>query len=175
MSADPLDIPVRLADDGAAITLREVIGGQATLVILMRHLDCPFCEVYVGQVVRDRDDLGRVVLVGNASPAELRAIHADLPHEVVVVADETQALYRAWRTGRLRSLLGLRIRPRSVPTFLRHLVTGGRISRPGQDLLLLGGDVIVDADGTTAWMRPSTRPDDRPELDELGTQLRRAA
>lgn len=175
MSAAALDVTVRRADDGSPITLRDAIGGQASLVVLMRHLDCPFCEVYVGRVMRSRDQLGRIVLVGNATPEQLREVHGNLPPEIVVLADEDQAVYRAWRTGRLRSMLALRIRPRSIPTFVAHLLRGGRLSRPGQDLLLLGGDVVVDADGTTTWLRTSRRPDDRPDVDELDQQLQRAA
>lgn len=102
-------------------------------------------------------------------------MHGDLPPEVVVVADEDQAVYEAWRTGRLRSMLGLRIGLRSIPTFVRHILGGGRLSRPGQDLLLLGGDVVVDADGSTTWLRASRRPDDRPDIDELDLQLQHAA
>ncbi|MCW2920299.1 MAG: hypothetical protein JWL76_173 [Thermoleophilia bacterium] len=175
MSSTALDVTVRRASDGAAITLRDAIGGQASLIVLMRHLDCPFCEVYVGRVLQARDTIGRIVLVGNATPEELREVHQGLPPEVLVVADETQAVYEAWRTGRLRRMLDLRIRLRSAPTFVRHLLRGGRLSRPGQDLLLLGGDVVVDADGTTTWLRTSRRPDDRPDVAELDLRLQHAA
>jgi len=172
---DPIDISLQLAATGAPITLRELGGGQPMLVVLMRHLDCPFCEVHVGRIMHARDHLGRVVLVGNATPAELAEQHVDLPPEFVLVADADQSLYRAYRTHRLRSSLSLRISPRAIPTFLRHFLGGGKLQRAGQDLLQLGGDVVIDASGATTWLRNSTRPDDRPNTAKLAEHLHLAA
>ncbi|MCW2961517.1 MAG: uncharacterized protein JWM90_1904 [Thermoleophilia bacterium] len=171
----PLDVPVRRADTGDAITLRQLVGGQPALVILTRHMDCPYCEVHVGRVLREQDELGRVIVVGHGTPDELAAHHADLPPEFVVVADPDQALYDAFHTRRLRRARDLRLKLSSVPTLLRHLVTGGRLVREGQDLLQLGGDAIVDPDGTVRWVHLSDQPDDRPSIEELRHHLHRAA
>ncbi|MBC7462551.1 MAG: hypothetical protein H7287_14435, partial [Thermoleophilia bacterium] len=145
------------------------------LVILTRHMDCPYCEVYVGKVINAHDGLGRVIVVGHGTPDELANHHADLPREFVVVADPDQELYRAFETRRLASWTRLRIKLSSIPTFLRHHLGGGKIVRAGQDILQLGGDAIVDPDGSIRWLHLSQQVDDRPSMRELRTHLHRAA
>lgn len=171
----PLDVPVRLATSGDTATVRDLLGGQPALVILTRHMDCPYCEVYVGRVLGAHDDLGRVIIVGHGTPDELAAHHADLPHEVVLVADADQSLYRAFQTRRLDRASQLRIRLRSIPVGVRHLLRRGRLVRPGQDLLQLGGDAVVEPDGTIRWLHLSQRADDRPSIATLRTHMHRAA
>ena len=171
----PLDAQVQLATTGNPVTLRQLLGGQPALIILTRHMDCPYCEVYVGRVLTAHDDLGRVIVVGHGTPDELSTHHADLPREVVLVADPEQALYRAFQPRRLTRASQLRIRLRSIPIGIRHALRGGRIVRPGQDLLQLGGDAIVEPDGTIRWVHLSQRADDRPSIDELRRHLHRAA
>jgi hypothetical protein len=176
MSRDhPLDVPVQLATTGDDTTVRDLLGGQPALIILTRHMDCPYCEVYVGRVLAAHDDLGRVILVGHGTPEELAAHHADLPREVVLVADRDQSLYRAFQTRRLTRASQIRIRLRSIPIGIRHALRGGRVVRPGQDLLQQGGDAIVEPDGTIRWVHLSQRADDRPTIGELRDHLHRAA
>ena len=175
MARNPIDVPVRLASTGQQVTLRDLLGGQPALVVLTRHMDCPYCEVYVGRIMAEHGDLGRVIVVGYGSTDELAEHHAALPHEFVLVADGKRLLYEAFRTRRLRHWSRIRMRLRSVPTLLRHLATGGRLVRPGQDLLQLGGDAIVDPDGSIRWLHISQRVDDRPTMGELRTHLHRAA
>lgn len=170
----PLDVRVQLATTGADVTIRDLLGGQPALVILTRHMDCPYCEVYVGSVINAHEDLGRVIVVGHGTPAGLAEHHADLPREFVVVADPEQRLYRAFETRRLTHWSRLRIKFTSLPTLLRHHLGGGRIVRDGQDILQLGGDAIVD-DGGVRWLHLSQQPDDRPSVRELRTHLHRAA
>ncbi|MCW2949668.1 MAG: prostamide/prostaglandin synthase-like [Thermoleophilia bacterium] len=172
---DAIDIPLQLATTGEPITLRELMGGQLALVILTRHMDCPFCEVYLRQVTNAHHDLGRVIVVGHGTPDELAVHHSALPHEFVVVADAEHALYDALRMRRLRSALGLRIRWSSVPTLLRHFAQRQPWVRPGQDLLQLGGDAIVDPDIGVRWLHFSRQPDDRPTMRELQRHMHRAA
>jgi hypothetical protein len=174
-SIDPLGVTVRLAATGEPVTLRELIGGQPALVIMTRHMDCPYCEVYVGRVIAHHEHLGRVIVVGHGTAEELALHHADLPHEFVVVADPDQALYGAFETKRLRSGWRLRIKVTSIPLLLRHHLRGGTLIREGQDLLQLGGDAIVDPDGSVRWLHLSTQPDDRPTIEELQHQMHRAA
>ncbi|MCW2925126.1 MAG: AhpC/TSA antioxidant enzyme, partial [Thermoleophilia bacterium] len=107
---------------------------------------------------------------------ELGAHYAGLPTEFVVVADADQSLYDAFGTLRLERARDLRVRARNLlTTGLRHVLRGGRLKRPGQDLLQLGGDAVVDADGQVAWLHRAARPDDRVPVDELATHMHRAA
>ncbi|MCW2928332.1 MAG: hypothetical protein JWM86_2300 [Thermoleophilia bacterium] len=174
MSA-PVDVPIRLASDGSEVTLRELSGGQPMLVVLTRHMDCPYCEVHVGRVQRSRNRLGRIVVVAHGDVDELREHYIDLPDEIVVVTDSTQALYDAFATRRYASAREIRVRARSLFTHgLWHVLRGRRISRPGQDLLQLGGDAVVDTDGRVAFIHRATKPDDRLDISELASRLHRA-
>lgn len=175
MTQHPLDVTVQLAATGADVSLRDLIGGQPALVVLTRHMDCPYCEVHVGRVIRDRDDLGRVIVVGHGTPAELREHHAGLPHEFVVVADADQALYRAFGTRRTRPGGWMMVAPWNWLTFARHLLRGGRVVRAGQDLAQLGGDAVVTSTGDVRWVHLSRRPDDRPRIEDVRDQMLDAA
>lgn len=174
-SHDAYDLPVILAEDERTVTLRELSGGQPLLLVLARHMDCPFCEVHLGRVMRSRDDIGRVVVVGHGQPQELREHHTNLPPEVVLVADPDHSLYKAFSAKRLRSALHMMIKPTSIPTIVMHLVHGGKLIRAGQDILQLGADVVLDTDGNACWKHLSKRPDDRPPLGIVAQQMHNAA
>lgn len=108
-----------------------------------------------------------VVLVMFTDPEnvpEYRERHgAGLP----VVIDADRSAYRAFGLGRgsIGRVWGLR----AAATYARLLRRGGlgRLARPTEDTLQLGGDFIVDPDGRLVYGYWGAGPDDRPEVEEL--------
>jgi AhpC/TSA antioxidant enzyme len=54
-------------------------------------------------------------------------------------------------------------------------VRGAVLSRPGRDMLQLGGDFVIDADGIVALAHPSAEIDDREPVGALVRALEKAA
>jgi hypothetical protein len=120
------------------------------------------------EVLRHRAELEvRVVVVSFASPPALSAYRERFGLEdAVLLSDERRAAYSAFgfeRGSRLRVWLD----PRVWWSYARLLARGGRLERPDDDTLQLGGDVLVDADGVVRWIYPSRGPEDRPTPPEL--------
>lgn len=126
--------------------------------------------------VRDRlDEVGdgtEIVLVTFTDQAHAESYQSsnDVPFPVLI--DKDRLAYRAFGLGRgsLWRVWGWRAL-RSYIEILR--VSGLRgLHRPIEDSRQLGGDFIVDADGTLAWTFYGEGPDDRPSVDELVAALR---
>ena len=109
----------------------------------------------------------RVVVVSFAAPASLAAYRErfDL-HDATLLCDEARAVYAAFgfdRATRRRVWLD----PRVWRRYAALLRQGRRLEAPDEDVLQLGGDVLVDPDGRVAWIHRSTGPEDRPALGAL--------
>jgi hypothetical protein len=57
--------------------------------------------------------------------------------------------------------------PTTIRAYARLLRDGGRVRRPTEDTLQLGGDFVVGRDGRLVYAYRSEGPADRPSVDEL--------
>lgn len=112
----------------------------------------------------------RVACVSFALPKLLAAYERELGLAVSVYGDPDRAVYHAMGFGRA-SAARVMLDPRVWVSYLSLLARGRRPKRPEQDVLQLGGDVIVDSSGRIAWMYSSEGPEDRPAVDELLGQV----
>ena len=117
-----------------------------------------------------RDRLGElpgceVALVTFTAPRNLRGYRSRLGLPFAVLADEDRRTYRAYGLGRgpWWRVWG----PATLRAYARLLRRGGRVARPTEDTLQLGGDFVVDAAGRLAYVHRSTGPADRPPVDDL--------
>ncbi len=95
----------------------------------------------------------------------------EVPYPVLV--DRERVVYRAWGLRR-SSLAGIWLDPRVWARYATLVVRGERLRRLGSDTLQLGGDFVLDGDGTVVYARPQQR-DDRPPVGELLRMLRDAS
>ncbi len=153
-----------LITDGKRVTLHQLCGGLPTLIVLTRHLDCPFCELYIHRLLKNQAYLGRIIVVGSEEQDQL---YPEKPYAVTFAVDENADLYKALQAPRLVSLNTLRVRLSAAPTIIKHLLKRRRIQRPGADLFKLGGTYLLDSQGNIAWQHLPTRPDDQPEIDQI--------
>ena len=105
---------------------------------------------------------GTVVAVGFDQP-ERMVRGLDFPWPVLV--DRERVAYRSFGLGRapLTELLTLSW----VPGYVRKLLRGDPLKRPGHDVLQLGGDFVIDRDGLVVLAHPSAHFEDREPVGAL--------
>ena len=121
--------------------------------------------------MRDRlDELGEATEVVLITFTDLEALAEYRDRNALpftVVSDADRAAYRAFGLGRgsVARVWGWRAGLRYVG-LLRD--SGLRaLRRPTEDTLQLGGDFVVDPDGTLVYGFWGDGPDDRPSVDDL--------
>lgn len=108
-----------------------------------------------------------VLLVVQAAPVMLTVFLRDHPLPFPAVSDPNRAAYHAF--GLERTTWARMFRPRALLGYLRLMFRGWGLRRPvaGEDVLQLGGDFILDAEGRLTYAYRSADPADRPGVDEL--------
>ncbi len=86
-----------------------------------------------------------------------------------LLLDSERKVYRAYGLG--RSVLQV-WKPRVLVHYLRLVLAGRRLKPAQGDIYQLGGDFIVDEQGTVRLIHPSKDPTDRPSVDSLLTAAR---
>ncbi len=125
-----------------------------------------------------RDELERagaaVLFVAFDEPKRLReSLLADVDLVFPLLVDETRAAYRAWGLRR-SSIAGVWLDPRVWWRYVSLVARGARLRAIGGDTLQLGGDFVIDPEGTVHWARPQRR-DDRPPVAALVREVHAAA
>ena len=121
--------------------------------------------------MRDRlDDLGaatEVVLVTFTNQDELATYQQRNALPFPVVSDPSRAAYRAYGLGRgsVARVWGWQAARRNAQILRRSGLRSWR--RPTEDTLQLGGDFVVNPDGTLVYGFWGEGPDDRPSVDDL--------
>jgi hypothetical protein len=111
-----------------------------------------------------------LVVFFNAEPDLVAdwAESADLPSDVRVVADPDATLYEELGTTRQDPV---RLMLKAVRGAIRS-AREGIFARPTRaDMLRLGADVAVDADGNIVLLHVASGPDDRVPMDRLVASL----
>lgn len=108
-----------------------------------------------------------VLTVSQATPAVLATFLRARPQPVPVVCDPDRAGYRAFGLG--RTSWPNFFRPSVVWNYLRLVARGGRVRMPypGEDVLQLGGDFLLDRAGRVVFAYRSRTATDRPGIDAL--------
>jgi peroxiredoxin len=110
---------------------------------------------------------GEVLVISFSSPEAASAYLARRAWPFPMVFDPARTAYRAFKLGRttLRDIL----RPSALVRYLKALARGWlpRKPNPGDDVLQLGGDFILDRERRLIYAHPSADPSDRPAAEEL--------
>jgi peroxiredoxin len=118
---------------------------------------------------------GDVLVVSFASAAHVATYLDTYPQPFPVVADPTRAAYRAFGLG--STTFKAMLRPGTVARYLGMIFRGWLPTRPAanDDLLQLGGDFVLDADGRVRFAHPSGGATDRPSAQEIVDAVRQIA
>jgi len=161
------DIPLTRVDEpDKTVTLRDLSGAQPIHVVLLRQLNCPFCQVHLGEVLRRSDDVGRIVVVSFADHERTLEYGYKLPPGVMLVRDEPRNLYAASkaRRGNLWSVL---LRPQILAKVAYFATRGMLTLPPKEDAFQLGADIVFDVHGRVVMKYVSKTADDRPSVDMI--------
>lgn len=116
---------------------------------------------------------GRVACITFAESPMLAAFERELRLGFPLLADPSRQLYAAFGFGR-GSVARVWLHPKVWSRYARLLLAGRRPVRSRQDTLQLGGDVVIDAAGRVRWIFRGRGPDDRPDVETVIAELRRA-
>ncbi len=113
-----------------------------------------------------------VLIVCQARPEVLATFLREHPLPFPIVGDPERTAYR--RFGLERTSWATMLRPGVIWGYLRLMFRGWRPQavRPGEDVLQLGGDFILDREGRLVYAYRSAEPTDRPPVAGLLQRLR---
>ncbi len=116
---------------------------------------------------------GQVIAVGFAPPELLRELTDDLSLPFPLLHDPDFNAYRAFglKRGSIREVYG----PGTVWTYIKLMLRGRRLRGTTADRFQLGGDFVIDGQGTIRLAHPSRNPSDRASVSGLLTALREVA
>jgi hypothetical protein len=115
-----------------------------------------------------------VLVISQGRPEPLAAFVRERPLPFPVVGDPDRAAYRAF--GLERTSWTTILSPRVLLGYVRVMARGWLPRKPneGEDVLQLGGDFVLDAEGRLGYSHPSAEPTDRPTIEMLLSALAHA-
>ena len=130
----------------------------------------------VREIYPEIRSLGAEVLaVSFAAPSRVSSFFENDPFPFAIVSDPRLEAYRAF--GLDRATVGSLFHPAVIGRYLKHMFKGWMPKKPGagEDVLQLGGDFLLDAEGRLRYAHPNAEPTDRPSRETLWTELRKLA
>lgn len=123
--------------------------------------------------MRDRlDEFGdaQIALIVFSATEYLAAYEHGRLAPIPILVDSTRAVYRDYGLGRgsIWKVWG----PKMWWSYGRRVAHGETVRRPTEDTLQLGGDFVVDRNGTIVFAFRSEDPEDRPSVDALLSAVR---
>jgi hypothetical protein len=151
--------------------------GSPTVLVLLRHLGCLFCQEHLAQLRMHSEEVeaaqGRIAVISFAAPHHVARFAKALGHPYLWLSDPARASYRAFRVGR-----GGLLNPFSNTDLWSNFVSTlrGRPWIPQQaDLWQLGADFVFDPEGNLTMAHRCRSSHDRPSAAAVLTAFRKAA
>ena len=94
-----------------------------------------------------------------------KAYAAETQLEWPLLLDRDRHLYAAYGMGQ-GSWWAL-LNPVAIAGYVRLLITGTKLGKPGEDVRQMGGDILIDPDGIVRLHHVSSNPHDRPSVRQL--------
>jgi hypothetical protein len=151
--------------------------GSPTVLVLLRHLGCLFCQDHLAQLRAHSVEVeaagGRIAVISFAAPEHVARFARALDHPYLWLSDPGRVSYRAFRVGR-----GGPLSPFSNTDLWHNFVSTlrGRPWLPQQpDLWQLGADFVFDAEGNLTMAHRCRSSHDRPPAAAVIGAFRKAA
>jgi hypothetical protein len=151
--------------------------GSPTILVLLRHLGCLFCQDHLAQLRAHAEEVeaarGQIAVISFAAPPHVERFARALEHPYLWLSDPARVSYRAFRVGR-----GGPLNPFSNTDLWSNFVSTvrGRPWLPQQaDIWQLGADFVFDSDGNLTMAHRCRASHDRPSAAAVITAFRRAA
>jgi len=151
--------------------------GNPTILVLLRHLGCLFCQDHLAQLRAHADEVeaagGQIAVISFAAPQHVDRFARALDHPYLWLSDPARVSYRAFRVGR-----GGALNPFSNTDLWQNFLSTlrGRPWLPQQpDIWQLGADFVFDADGVLTMAHRCRSSHDRPPATAVIAAFRKAA
>jgi AhpC/TSA family len=151
--------------------------GSPTVLVLLRHLGCLFCQEHLAQLRMHSEEVeaarGRIAVISFAAPQHVAGFAGALGHPYLWLSDPARVSYRAFRVGR-----GGVLNPFSNTDLWSNFVSTlrGRPWLPQQaDLWQLGADFVFDPEGNLTMAHRCRSSHDRPTAAAVISAFRKAA
>jgi hypothetical protein len=175
MARIELDFDLRDVDDNR-FDARDLLG-TPTVLVLLRHLGCLFCQEHLAQLRVHAGEVeaagGRIAVISFAAPDHVQRFAQALGHPYLWLSDPGRLSYRAFRVGR-----GGPLSPFSRKDLWHSFVSTlrGRPWIPQQrDLWQLGADFVFDPEGNLTMAYRCRSSHDRPPPQAVIAAFRKAA
>ena len=116
----------------------------------------------------------QILAVSFTPPERVKAYLEGHPLPFPAASDPERKAYQAFSLG--RTSWGGIFRPGVITRYLKLVFRGWRLEKyaKGDDLLQLGGDMVLDAAGRLIYSYPSREPTDRPPVEALLSAVKQA-
>lgn len=172
-----IDLDFELRELDGSVLPAATLLGRPTILVLLRHLGCLFCQEHLRQLRRHNGEVeaagGSVVVVSFAAPEHVARFAEAIGHPYRWLSDPLRASYRAFGVGR-----GGFLNPFSLTDIWHNAVSTlrGRPWVPQQsDIWQLGADFVFDSDGRLTMAHRCRSSHDRPAPAAVMDAFRRAA
>lgn len=151
-------------------------GGRWLLVVFLRHLACLLCREHLSQIAERQAEWERRrvrILTVTFEPADrAKRFLADSQSEYPLLLDTERHIYAAYGMG--SASIWRLAQPSTWWNYLRLFMGGWAPRLPDfTDYQQLGGDVLIDPEGTIRFFHASEDPADRPRLEDIFSALDR--
>ncbi|MDQ6919272.1 MAG: AhpC/TSA family protein [Candidatus Dormibacteraeota bacterium] len=161
---------------GDTFSARRLLGNP-TVLILLRHLGCLFCQDHLAQLRMHADEVeaagGQIAVISFAAPQHVERFARALGHPYLWLSDPARVSYRAFRVGR-----GGPFNPFSRTDLWLNFVSTLR-RRPWlpqqPDIWQLGADFVFDPEGNLTMAHRCRSSHDRPTAEAVISAFRKAA
>lgn len=161
--------------DGRPFPARDLLGSP-TVLVLLRHLGCLFCQEHLAQLRIHSDEVdasgGRIAVISFAGFPHVRRFADALGHPYLWLSDPQRTSYRTFRLGR-----GGFLNPFSRRDLWRGF-TGTLRGKPWipqqADIWQLGADFVFDREGNLTMAYRCRSSHDRPPAAAVIAAFREA-
>jgi hypothetical protein len=154
--------------EGNKVTLKEVVAGQVTLLLFLRHFGCMLCRQACGELAAFKErleELGvRIVAIGNGTPAMAKNFKSEFNFPGKLYVDQLRKIYKLLNLRRdFKSALGLR----SLAAAANAIKKGYRQGQTQGDLLQLGGLFIYSEKNGFIYQHASKYAGDYANYEDI--------
>lgn len=113
----------------------------------------------------------RIVAVSFESDARTREFQMQQRLPFQLLRDPGRVAYKHF--GLERAAVQTILAPATVWYYIRRVLSGQRQGRASGDMYQLGGNVLLDSNGSALWVYRSNQPADRPSVDAILREIDR--
>ena len=113
----------------------------------------------------------QIKIISFARPESLTEYQKHFQWKFDIYSDPERKLYHSFGMKQISALNVFH--PRTLLKYAQYALEGKKIEKTKEDIYQIGGDVLLDANGKVRYRFCSQRPDDRPSIETLLTEIKK--